>query len=528
MILISLVTTILTTFRMVFIPAEFKDCSFSETSLETLQSQVELCQDYYNREFHGVKGYTNFSFELTPIVSLSQNKSYYAYNYTDRKDILLYQALKDACNLSKSINFSQFDNSSKGEVDVVCVIFSGQDELSSGDENSVYPQFISLRDYNTSLRLNNKNIDKFVAVCEDSSYGIICHELAHFWGLPDFYDTDYEASGALCSALEGLSLMDEGCKRDGGQNPASLTALEYDVLGLGECVSMTCGQMELHSFSQTRQYIKAENKNNPNEYYLFDYEEDEGLRIFYVDKSNTVRGYSTHNQKLLTAAQRWQYNEINTNPDHLCAKRVRIKANSFGSDTDSPFRYYDNSAYPYAIINIKDNCFDVIEPLVLKELAVYQDAAIIRWDYDPSFENPPFEISWDNDNKEIIKGQYYSIEGLKANSLYHFTIKLIANELEAYSISSSFTTKSYNKNTKPYIYLSATQRNKDGSFPLGAKIPLRIYNAQNIAKTTWVFNSSPVTTDTNGYFVVKEEGTLKAIIEYEDGNREIIIKEIRL
>ena len=44
----------------------------------------------------------------------------------------------------------------------------------------------------------------------------------------------------------------------------------------------------------------------------------------------------------------------------------------------------------------------------------------------------------------------------------------------------------------------------------------------------WSLNGKPISVSSDGYYYIKEEGTLKAEVSYEDGSKDIIVKEIKL
>ena len=111
--------------------------------------------------------------------------------------------------------------------------------------------------------------------------------------------------------------------------------------------------------------------------------------------------------------------------------------------------------------------------------------------------------------------------------LHPATVRLVVSDEQKFSMSANFTTKVYRKGTYPYIYLRGSDRNTDGTFVPGSKIPLRVFNATGVAEVRWFFDGSPVEAESDGYFTVRRSGTLCAEIYYEDGTEERIIKEIR-
>ena len=224
---------LLSVFRMVVIPAQFQDRQFSCTEAE-LGHIVLLAQDYLNDQSGGE---TEFIFDLAPAVTLSKPCSYYGSNYSDRRDALLYEAVREACSLvSDRIDFSLYDNDSDGYVDNVFILAAGLSEADGAPSESIWPQQGKMSDFKASFSMDGKTVDSFAVSCELASdsglnprpagIGVFCHELAHVFGLHDLYDTDGTGSGGESKGLWRTSLMDEGCKNSDGNCPPNLNALE--------------------------------------------------------------------------------------------------------------------------------------------------------------------------------------------------------------------------------------------------------------------------------------------------------------
>ena len=80
----------------------------------------------------------------------------------------------------------------------------------------------------------------------------------------------------------------------------------------------------------------------------------------------------------------------------------------------------------------------------------------------------------------------------------------------------------------PYIYLKNVKRNPDGTFPVGSRLPLRVYNAVGAKDILWTFNGGWISVGPSGYYRVKKDGQLKAVITWEDGSKDVIVKEIKV
>jgi hypothetical protein len=107
------------------------------------------------------------------------------------------------------------------------------------------------------------------------------------------------------------------------------------------------------------------------------------------------------------------------------------------------------------------------------------------------------------------------------------TISFVSNGVSGKEGTVSFMTSSDNGGY-PYIYLKNVKRNPDGTFPIGSRLPLRVYNAIGAKDVLWTFNGGWISTDASGYYKVKKDGVLKAVVSWEDGSKDVIVKEIKV
>ncbi len=551
---------ILTVFRMVVIPVQFEDREFTCTQ-EELRSTVELSAEYFGRQFRGGR---SFSFELAPVVTLPKTVAYYGANYSDRKDVLLHEAVREACSRSSgSIDFSLYDNDSDGYVDNVFLIAAGMSEADGAGENWIWPQQGYLKDYGRTESINGLQINSFCVCTELTSdagasprragTGVFCHEFGHVLGLTDLYDTDGEGSGGDSGGMWGLSLMDYGCRLDDGFNPPEFNATDMDALGLGQCLELTKGSHTLEPIEKSGTYLKAAT-DKEGEYYLFECRSGYGLAIYHIDKSDSPAGWSDYYKTELSAADRWTLSQVNCRPDRKCVSLLRANPDteeasgvffpqpghdSFGSDTNPAFRYWSGGSSSLALTDIRLDAggnvsFNVIEPLRLSGTTVFQDTAILSWTADASLSGiSGYEIEWSDNNGEYRSeadgsAHSFTLTGLQPQTSYSFTLRMRLDGGEAYSASSSFITKVYLQNSYPYIYLRGSDRNTDGTFNSGAKIALKVFNAPDAVQVKWYLNGGEIRVGDDGYYSVTASGTLKAEVLMEDGSTEILVKEIRL
>lgn len=532
---------------MVVIPVEFEDREFTSSRAEQ-EALVQQAESYFNRQFSptgtcsfpagrtkaGAEG-MQFQFELGPLVRLGHETAWYGADYPDRRDVRLGDAVREACTaLQGQVDWPQLDIDGDGAVDNVLLLYAGTGQHESGAANDIFPQQARLSaGGGNPLIIRNIKIDKY-AVAPEGRLGILCHEFGHVLGLPDLYDTDGEQSGGLDPGLGGLSLMDDGCRK---AVPPDFGAIEFELLGLGRCDTLSTGTGHLTPLLQGRRYLKALT-DRKDEYFLFEARAD-GLYVFHVDRSENPAGFSPGHDKELTARDRWDYGIVNNNPAHPCARPVVTGGyDPFGSDTPAPFRAWSGTAPGLALTDLRPDGagglhFTVLQPLTLTEISVYQDASVLRWKADPAMKASSITICWcpagegEPQRREVpADASSCTLEGLHPGTLYHFSVTLNVSERDRYSADGIFSTKVQRDGTYPYIYLSGATRNVDGSFPPGSKLPLRVFNATDVEAVEWTLDGIRIAPEADGRYTLRKGGTLRAKVFHSDGTSETLFKEI--
>ena len=179
----------MTTVRAIFIPVQFQDQEMS-LPVEVLEQRVSDAQRYWADQYADGK---LFTFELAPLVTLSKSIAYYGANYTDRKDVLITEAAKSACNsVNDFVDFSSYD--------LVGLICAGVGESYTGESDGIWPQYINLSDFSSQFFLDGRTINDICITCESTGITELCHEFGHYLGLPDFYDIGFAAVFAYSAA----------------------------------------------------------------------------------------------------------------------------------------------------------------------------------------------------------------------------------------------------------------------------------------------------------------------------------------
>ena len=118
------------------------------------------------------------------------------------------------------------------------------------------------------------------------------------------------------------------------------------------------------------------------------------------------------------------------------------------------------------------------------------------------------------------------LEGLSPKTEYVVQIFCKEDDTEGSPAESGFTTKATMSGGRPFMYLRYVERNNDGTFPSGARLPLRLFNAAGADNISWTLDGKEIRTGDNGYYIPETSGLLKAVITYKDGTKDIVAKEI--
>lgn len=530
--------------RVPVFTVQFSDIRFT-SGTERLKAFADSAAAYFSEQFSPV----TFAVDIYPPFTLDKPRAYYGQNGMDKFDENLYLAVIEICNtLDPIVDFSRYDHDGDGTVDDVVFIFAGTGEESGGGEDAIWPQYGNLP-YMIPPK-DGKHISPYSVCSETSGLGTLCHEYAHSFGLPDWYDTDGEGSGGLARGMWGsTSLMDSGRNNDGGATPPGFNALEFRLCGLGDCEELEEGSFTLEPLGRSRRYLHY---GDDKVCYIFECREEagrdafiggSGLLVYHVDRSDRNAGYSDYYKVDLTAYERWERNQVNCRPDNQCAHIV--EADPDADDVRKVFfpqdgitRFAPGTELSLTGIRRLDDgavTFEVIRALEISGTDIFQDAAIISWTLHEGITDVrSYTVEWwhgQDGHKSVTLpsgSRSFTLEGLAPGTAYNVRLTASTDGGGGFSASHAFRTWSVPANTPPYIYLNSAGRNPDGSFVKDAAIPLRVFNATGAAEMRWYFDGRRIDAGADGFFHPDRSGVLKVEILWEKGGSDIIIKKINV
>ena len=126
---------------------------------------------------------------------------------------------------SADVDFSNYDNDQDGYIDGMHIIFAGFGEEAGASSECIWSHkwniFSSPVHNNTVVNVYSCSPELSGNMGENmTNIGVICHELGHVFGAPDYYDTDYASSGGQYPGLGKWDIMSSGSWNNSGITPA--------------------------------------------------------------------------------------------------------------------------------------------------------------------------------------------------------------------------------------------------------------------------------------------------------------------
>lgn len=327
-------------------------------------------------------------------VTLDHPASYYGQNSGITHDTRYSTFRNDAIRAAKSVygnDWSAFDNKGKNQVDMVFIIFAGCGEANGGEAESIWPKestgsvTMDGIKFATSACCNEMRLT--ARGPEPDGIGIMCHELSHALGLPDFYDTNYVAFG-----MDIWSLMDWGCYTNNGYTPSSYTAYERDFMGWRPLHEITLkGYYTLLPTEQGGVGYKVVNDENVNEFYILENRQSTGW--------DTVLGRMGHGLQVTHVdynSSRWNNNTVNTDEKHQRMTIIPANNRLIGTTATDVFaearETWRGNLYPYVNDGVVIN--DSLTAHSTPAATVFTSRGLMNKDLNEIHENEDKTVSF--------------------------------------------------------------------------------------------------------------------------------------
>jgi len=299
--------------RQLVVMAEFADKAFKGDSIRTLQQWdrvlnaknlkdslfVGSVHDYFYDQSYGQ---LNLSFDLYYVVVDSMKKYRSTYTHDENSQYLVQDVVSKIKN--RVNDWGVYDWDDDGEVDQLLIIYAGLGMDDGGGSMTIWPhqwwmsQHIGCEPVPVTTGIKTYMVDTYCVVAEssnndrNSTFGTLCHEYSHCFGLPDFYNggTQY---------LSEWDLMDWGNRSGGGFHPCGYSAYERAFMGWLTPVELNNDTVVygMKPLSDEPVSYLIRNEGNTNEYYLIENRQmsgwDEtlpgsGIVVFHVDYDEDI------------------------------------------------------------------------------------------------------------------------------------------------------------------------------------------------------------------------------------------------
>ena len=299
--------------RQLVVMAAFADKGFKGDSVRTLAQWDTIfnakrltdslfCGSLHDYFFDQSYGQLRLSFDLYYMTVDSMVK-YRSTSSDDENSKYLVQDVSKQLD-AKIDDWAPYDWDGDGYVEQLVIVFAGKGQQDGGGNNAIWPHQWWMSEHEDVSPVKVQGADKeyfintYCCVQELSgkddygSFGTLCHEYTHCFGLPDFYYGSNKTVGAW-------DLMDFGNYNGDGFHPCGYSAFERAFMGWLTPEELTDMQIVegLPALSdQPKAYI-IRNDAHPDEYYVIENRQqtgwDEklpgsGILIFHVDYDDYI------------------------------------------------------------------------------------------------------------------------------------------------------------------------------------------------------------------------------------------------
>ncbi len=377
-------------------------------------------RDYFSDQSEGQ--FTPEFVVMGPVM-VSREEAYYGQNRgTVAKDVYYSDFTKEAIAQATLIydgDWADFDNRGQGQVDMVFFIFAGCGENSSHNSTDLWPKELKrstvingitfatsacCSERSASVKLNEDRTGFIVTGSKVDGIGVMCHELSHALGLPDFYNTEYKAFG-----MDLWSLMDYGCYAGNGARPCGYTAYEREFMGWRQMETLNeAGWVTIHPLEAGGKGLKVVNDENPDEYYVL-----ENRQAVEWDYSLARMGHGLQVTHVDFLQSDWNSNDVNSDVDHqrmtiIAANNRYVGTYLDDASTDDLILTWNGNLYPYKT-TLDDGttvCNDSLTAHSVPAATVYSSSGFMNKDLHAIRENDDQTVMlyFGNDFVDAIEG----------------------------------------------------------------------------------------------------------------------------
>ncbi len=375
----------------------------------TADGAVGSVKDYYLEVTYG--GVTVESVVVEP-VTLDHGYAYYGAN-VGGDDVRPRQMAAEALAKleARGFDFTSVDGNGDNLIDGLAIIHAGGGEEYGGNDPNyiwshqwvlpspvIYDGVLILLYHTEPAR---RGWDSNPSTWGITRIGVICHEMGHFFSLPDLYDYggDSRGCGRFCLMAGG------SWNGNYGTSPAHMSAWCKVALGLvTPTVISAGGNYTLDQVETAQQIYKLQGSFSSNEYFLVENRQgvgfdaglpgsSRGMLIWHVDENRPNNNDQTHYKVDLEEASGTQHLELNLNSGQDSDYFRLDNATSFTASTTPGNLSYAGTPLGMNIANVGATgatmSFDVFGPYHLTVNVNYESRGCVELTPEPNDPNDP-------------------------------------------------------------------------------------------------------------------------------------------
>ncbi len=399
-------------FLVILFAFQDKEFTHNKRQFENLFNQVNYSVNGNNGSVHDYyyevsQGLFSLQVDVVGPFTGTRNMAHYGNSNNGYQDF----ANEAVDSASRFVNFSDYDNDDDGYIDGLHIIFAGYGEESTGNEDLIWshkwnifssPVYDStiVNVYSCSPECSGSTGDDLTAI------GVICHELGHVFGAPDYYDTDYSGSGGDYQGLGKWDIMSSGSWNRSGYCPAQHNPYtKIFVYKWATCDTLTSPQQViLRPCSQSNDDFYRINTSTEGDFFLLENRQKEnwdigisghGMLVYHVhpDARGARVSNTTHPQQLYILA---------------------FSTDTFPNSSVQSYGFLDDASAPYPGTARRSELSDFTTP------------ALRPW--NQSFNHTPLTYISENSNTGEVflcfKGVTPTLHGFDAEGVSDSDVKL--------------------------------------------------------------------------------------------------------
>lgn len=354
-----------------------------------------------------------------------QNKAYYTNNEhgfgTYPKNV--QKLVEDVIELAdKDVNFAQYDNGGKGDIEALVIIAAGSGGEQTGNKSDIWSHKWDI----TPRTVDGKKITKYFMAPEDGKVGVMSHELGHLlMSWPDLYDIDYSSRGTgNWDLMAGGSWNNYGstpahpsawCKVQAGWvTPKVITNTQESIVIKPYNKNADVYKLPVNGDLNSKEYFLLSNRKNDGfDYYL----PGEGLIIEHVDDNQSNNTDENHYLVDIEQADGSRNLNLNLNSGDYSDPFPTDSNTSFHATSTPNSQTYANADSTVAVTEIKRSGDNITAKVKAGKITPpkWEKDLIIAQTYANSQEKTNYIlISGTNTWKKVNKDTADSITGVFA------------------------------------------------------------------------------------------------------------------